>query len=205
MIPLTPAFLIAAATSFVGLREEGSDNRGLMIDLFLKGVGQPVGQPWCAAFVHHVGYWSHYDFDANASSWPLPATASCYVLGDTAREKEVLRHEPMAGDVFLLWSPSLGRFAHTGVVARVRRQGTTPAGNPWSVCDTIEGNTNDDGGREGWGVLRRVRHFDALDKFIRWADLDDRPLAGNPLAENRAHAAEPMSDTAGKPSVAGAA
>jgi hypothetical protein len=192
MIPLTPAFLIAAATGFVGLRETGP-NRGPMIDIFLKGVGlEPVGddpgQPWCAAFVHHVGKWSHYDYASGKSSWPLPATASCYMLGAYAKQRDILKVEPHDGDVFLVWSPELIRYAHTGVVARVRERGMTPGGSPWFDCDTIEGNTNDGGGREGWGVLSKRRRFypEARDRFIRWVDLDRRPTLGNPQLERAA-------------------
>jgi hypothetical protein len=187
MMPLTPAFLIAAAGSFVGHREQGQ-NRGPMIDLFLSSVGlEPVadepGQPWCAAFVYHVGKWSHFDYAAGKSSWPLPATGSCSRLGDFAKRKDVLKAEPMSGDVFLLWSPQLVRFVHAGVITRIRACGETPARNPWYECDTIEGNTNDDGGRERWGVLAKHRIFyvAAGDRFIRWADLDRRLLAGSPI------------------------
>ncbi len=189
MIPLTPAFVIAAGSGFVGLREEGGDNRGLMIELFLRGVKQPPGQPWCAAFVHHVGYWSHFDYKAAKSSWPLPATASCYLLGLFARHRGILRQAPRPGDVFLLWSPLHVRFAHTGIVAHVVEEGKTPGGNAWFDCETIEGNTNDDGGRDGWGVLRRKRRFypAAGDRFIRWADLDGRGDTGQPLVpDNKA-------------------
>jgi hypothetical protein len=185
MIPLTPRCLIAAAEAFVGLREEG-DNRGLMIDLFLKGVNQPPGQPWCAAFVHHVGQRSHFDPIANKSSWPLPNTASCYMLGVYAAQQRILVDEPLDGDVFLLWSPMYTRFAHTGIVSRVVERGKTPAGSPWFDCHTIEGNTNDDGGRDGWGVLRRIRRFYPRvgDRFVRWAELD-RPRAINTVASPR--------------------
>jgi len=182
VIPLTPGFLIAAAEAFVGLREEG-DNRGLMIELFLKGVNQPPGQPWCAAFVHHVGQRSHFDPVASKSSWPLPNTASCYMLGVFAKQKQILVEEPLEGDVFLLWSPMLARFAHTGIVSRVFANGATPAGRPWFDCHTIEGNTTDDGSREGWGVLRRIRRFYPAvgDRFVRWADLDDRPALNSAI------------------------
>ena len=183
MIPLTPSFVIAASAAFVGLKEQGGNNRGLMIELFLKGVKQPPGQPWCAAFVHHVGYWAHYDYDAERSTWPLPATASCYLLGQFARERNVLMEAPKDGDVFLLFSPMKARFAHTGIIANVRETGATPRGSVWYDCDTIEGNTTDEGKREGWGVLRRKRRFYPAcgDRFIRWVDLDERWKAGNPL------------------------
>ncbi len=183
MTPLTPTFLIAAAASLVGVREEGGNNRGRMIELFLNGVKQPPGQPWCAAFVHHVGYWSHFDYASETSTWPLPSTASCYMLGVYAKQRGVLREAPEDGDVFLLWNATLARFARTGVVARVRSDGETPRGDPWFDCDTIEGNTDAGGSREGDGVMRRVRRFypKVGDRFIRWADLDQRALAGMAL------------------------
>lgn len=182
MIPLTPGFLVAAATSFEGLREEGGNNSGLMIGRFLRGVGMPEGQPWCAAFVHHVGYWSHFDPRIGKTSWPLPATASCYVLGDFAKKKQVLERVPVDGDVFLLFRPTLGRFAHAGIVARIIDAGHTPGGSPWFDCHTIEGNSNEDGSRDATSVVRIVRRFypDAGDRFIRWPALDPA------LHENRA-------------------
>jgi hypothetical protein len=180
MIPLAPAFLVAAANGLVGLRADGS-NRRLMLDLFLRGASQPAGQPWCAAFVHHVGYWSQFDYATNASSWPLPSSPSCHWLGEHARSRRILRETPADGDVFLLWSPMGVCFAHTGVVAHVGALGETPAGRRWFDCDTIEGSTSDDGGRSGggsaaWRVIRRTRRFypSAGDRFIRWADLDGR-------------------------------
>src|SRR5919199_6538396 len=107
-----------------------------MVELFLRGVQQPPGRPWCAAFVHHVGYWSHYDYDAGRSSWPLPPTASCFELGAYARARGVLREEPEIGDVFLQWNAELARFAHTGIVTRVREEGAAPGVGPWVDCDT---------------------------------------------------------------------
>jgi hypothetical protein len=188
LIPLSPRFLIAAATSFDGLREENGNNRGLMVERFLTGVGQAAGQPWCAAFVYHVGFWSHFDFRSRTSSWPLPATASCWVLGDYANRRGVLTDEPMEGDVFLVWKPELARFAHAGIVARVRETGTSPAGFRWFDCDTVEGNSNEDGDRDANAVVRRVRRFHPQlgggrgDRFIRWVDLDRRLMLANPAA-----------------------
>lgn len=178
MIPMTPSLLIAAASSFVGLGEDGGDNRGQMVELFLREVRQPPGQPWCAAFVHHVGYWSHYDHRVAKSSWPLPATASCYELGEFARERGVLLEKPSAGDVFLLHSPALRRFAHTGVVVSVdQRFGSE--GDARFVCTTVEGNTNADGSRDGRMTLRKVRSFSVKngDRFVHWPELDARAQA----------------------------
>ena len=176
MPPLSPPMLIAAANAFVGLGEEGGDNRGQMVELFLREVGQPAGQPWCAAFVFHVGYWSHYDFRVRQSSWPLPPTASCWQLGHFARRHGLFVDQAQMGDVFLKYSPELRRFVHTGVVVEVDENVDS---DDISICTTIEGNTNDDGSPNGFTTLRKVRTFSAKrgDGFIRWADIALRAAA----------------------------
>ena len=177
MIPLTPSYLVAAATAFVGLGEEG-DNRGQMVELFLREVRQPPGHPWCAAFVHHVGYWSHFDHKAGRSSWPLPPTASCWLLGAFARQHKLIELEPQAGDVFLLYFPALKRFAHTGVVVNLERT-IVRANDRVYICTTIEGNTNDDGGRDGRMTLQKTRRFSVKngDRFVRWSRAEVRSEA----------------------------
>lgn len=192
MIPLAPSFVIAAANALVGVGEEGGNNRGRMVDLFLREVDQPAGQPWCAAFVHHAGYWALYDPVAQRSSWPLPATASCWQLGDFARRQGILEHVPQFGDVFLQYRPELKRFAHTGFIERVlavrreRRAAQGPGSDPNAevervvhTCRTIEGNTNAEGSREGDATQRRVREFCAEDgdRFVRWVELEQRKAA----------------------------
>jgi len=172
MIPLTPSLLVATANAFVGLGEEGRDNRGQMVELFLREVRQPAGEPWCAALVHHVGYWSHYDNASHGSTWPLPATASCFELGEFAREKGILVEQPAVGDVFLLRSSELKRFAHTGVVVGLV-QSFGSGDNTSYTCTTVEGNTNADGSRNGNMTLRKTRRFSIAngDRFVRWANL----------------------------------
>ena len=172
LVPLTPALLVAAANSFVGFTEQGGDNRGQVVERFLAEVHQRPGQPWCAAFVYHVGYHSHYDGSTRISTWPLPATASCQELFGFARARNVLRDEPEIGDVFLHYSQELRRYAHTGIVTAVDdpdRAGIRDV----HVCTTIEGNTNEDGSREGFATLRKIRTFREVDghKFIRWTEL----------------------------------
>lgn len=183
MIPLTPVLLVASAAGLVGLREDGR-NRRLIMDFFFRDVSQPRGQPWCAAFVHHVGYRSHFNYETNASSWPLPSAPNCHLLGEFALSRGILREAPEAGDLFLVWSPMGVCFAHVGVVAHVGALGETPAGRRWFDCDTIEGSAGDDRSRVWWGVIRRTRRFypAAGDRFIRWADLDGQAPGGRRAA-----------------------
>ncbi len=169
MIPLTPSFLVAAATTLVGRR-------------------LPVESR--TAFVHYVGYWSHYEHGAARSSWPLPRASSCAELATYAEEERILRRRPLAGDVFLLWHAPTASFEHTGIVARVRGAGITPGGTRWVDCHTIEDfpHPGDRPDREAVTieVVCRVRRFypsrTVGDRFIRWANLDRRWIAGQPCA-----------------------
>ena len=171
VVPLTPALLVAAANAFLGVSEQGGDNRGPMVERFLRGVNLPPGQPWCAAFVHHVGHWSHYDHGSRRSSWPLPATGSCETLARAARAAGLLRSEPNVGDVFLLYSRVRRRFFHTGIIVDLFGEERAHE-RDFHVCVTIEGNTNDDGSANGYTTLRKHRTFRAADghAFIRWAE-----------------------------------
>lgn len=136
------------------VREEpAGSNAGQAVEAFLKVTGLGQGYPWCAAFVAYVGHTLHGD------RWPLPLTASCAVLGEAARKQKLRYLKPKAGDIFLLYVPKLKRFAHTGFVLG-------PGAKPGTWV-TIEGNTNDGGNREGWGVFERTRTFGPNDRFIR--------------------------------------
>ncbi len=176
IVPLSPALLVAAANAFVGLGEEGGDNRGQMVERFLQGVFLPPGQPWCAAFVYHVGHSAHLDQLAQRSSWPLPATGSCEALARAARASGVLRDEPHVGDVFLLYSRTARRFVHTGIVVGVQDEHLVQ-GRDVHLCVTVEGNTNNDGSSTGHTTLRKVRTFREADghAFIRWAEMPQLP------------------------------
>ncbi len=178
LVPLSPALLVAAANAFIGVSEHGGDNRGQMVEHFLRSVALPPGQPWCAAFVHHVGHSAHYDHLARRSSWPLPATGSCEALARAAREYGVLRDEPHVGDVFLLYSPLRKRFIHTGIVVGVQDEERVHERDV-HVCITVEGNTNDDGSANGHSTLRKVRTFREAEghRFIRWAEILARAVA----------------------------
>jgi hypothetical protein len=178
IVPLSPALLVAAANAFVGVSEEGGDNRGQMVEHFLRSVKLPPGLPWCAAFVYHVGHSAHYDHLSRRSSWPLPATGSCDILAGAARAHGVLRDEPYVGDIFLLYSRTRGRFIHTGVVVGVEDEVRVHERDV-HVCVTVEGNTNDDGSSNGHTTLRKVRTFREADghRFIRWAEMGRRVVA----------------------------
>jgi hypothetical protein len=162
--PLRVERLLAAACTLNNVIEQGGQNRGQTVEWLLRGVGLPPGEPWCAAYVYHVGYWSQYHPETRQSTWPLPRTGACAQLGDFARAHDLLTRRPSRGDVFLLYLPELGRFAHTGIILTVTDTATT------YECLTIEGNTNDDGSRDGWKSCIKTRTFDKSSphRFIQW-------------------------------------
>ena len=145
--------VLRVAASQVNVTEcPPNSNAGLKVEEYLSSVGLAKGNPWCAAFVYWVGRF------ALGAKWPLPKTGGCATLGDHATAHGLMALKPQAGDVFLIYFPSLKRFAHTGFVVSV--EGTT--------CTTIEGNTSGAGSREGWGVFQRTRTLGTKDRVIRW-------------------------------------
>lgn len=164
--PFFASLVLAAAQCFNHVPEVGGDNHGQMVELFLKFVGLPAGEPWCAAALSYIGHNALLDLDTGKSLWPLPLTGGCAVLGDFAAKHNALTSTPSAGMVFLVFEPSLKRFGHTGFVRAV-------AGHGSLECTTCEGNTTADGSRNGWEYLCRTRTFDLArgDRFIDWVKL----------------------------------
>lgn len=148
--------LIAEARRYLTVVEvPKNSNRGVCIDYWIRECGlDPAGAfPWCAAYVGQMGR------QAVGASWPVPRSASVAAIAAWAATKPgVLQASPAVGDLFLLWSPELKRFAHIGIVTKVTGDG----------YETIEGNTNGGGSRDGFGVFARTRRLDARNKFVRW-------------------------------------
>lgn len=149
--------VLAVARSMLFVREEPKDsNAGQAVEAFLQATGLGKGYPWCAAFVAYCGR------AALGTAWPLPMTAGCAALGAFASQRAILDVVGLPGDVFLVWSPKLGRYAHTGFIVDVAATG---------AYRTIEGNTNDGGSRDGWGAFVRQRSLGLHDRVIRWTRL----------------------------------
>jgi hypothetical protein len=176
---LSPALLIAAANAFVGLDdsiEEAPGARPLRAQ-FLREVrvtrADATTAAWHTAFVHHVGYWSHYDVDGRHSSWPLPPTNDPSLLAHFARKRGVLVTLPGPGDVFLLWSPRKRAFIRSGIIVSIDATGFQRNLNIYYDCVTIEGDTDESMAVSGGRTLRHLRTLSSQDgdRFIRWRDI----------------------------------
>lgn len=132
--------LLTQARATLGTHEEGGKNRGGSIDTWNRGVGAPLGSPWCASWA-----WSMFR-DACALlgvSNPCPKTASSHAMW-TMADPDKRTILPAPGDLYVL-DHGDGK-GHVGIVESV-----TPAGQ---VATEISGNTNEAGSREGNAVVR---------------------------------------------------
>ncbi|MCB6184304.1 CHAP domain-containing protein [Leeia sp. TBRC 13508] len=143
---------LAVAVSQLGVQEQPKgSNWGPEVSGYLKSVGINFAASWCAAFV----YWSH-DQAAKAMKIAntVPKTGGVLNMWNKSTANRVTVPQP--GDVFIMdFGKGLG---HTGIVERV--EGLN--------IHTIEGNTNDDGSREGYVVCRRVRSIAKCKGFLRF-------------------------------------
>jgi hypothetical protein len=181
LIELTPLLALAVAGAMLASAVDGQ-----LLERMLREVGQPLGRVWDTAFVHHVGYWSHYEHELGRSTWPLPPTNDCNEWARFAKASGLLLEEgPRAGDVFLLWSRRRKQFVHSGLVAaHASATGLLPNEMAYVQCETIEGNVDAAGHWYQNGIHRVSRKLVAEkgDRLIRWADFgrDSAPTMPNP-------------------------
>lgn len=137
-------------------REVGGQNAGPWVRLYMKGNEGPEW-PWCAGFACFV---IEQSCEALGSAPPIQPSFSCDSLAASAKEREVFLPEkkrgpdaePHPGALFLNRRTATD-WVHTGIVIGTRDDS----------FDTIEGNTNDDGSREGYEVCRRTRGYGSKD------------------------------------------
>lgn len=150
--------LLNEAGRYEGIREEPlGSNRGWAIDYWLKECRVGLALPYCMAWAWNVGR------QALGHAWPVPRTALVQDLYEWAHARDLVQTAATPGDLLVIYYPTLGRYAHVGIVTEVTRTGVR----------TIEANTSDPSSpatREGWGVFRRSRALGDRVRFIRWVD-----------------------------------
>jgi hypothetical protein len=134
--------VVEVARGTIGWKEQRG-NSGPVVDKILKTVGlEGTRSPWCAAWVVYVG---DQAFGAKNNPYPRSAWSPDFVVKPTWNRGQ--GQLPGSSDAFGVYFDSLKRVAHTGLIERLE-------GN---MAVTIEGNTNDNGSREGDGVYRKRR------------------------------------------------
>lgn len=150
--------IINAAESQVGVKET-RPNGGKMIEAYQRATWLPVGPwPWCAAFVCWCIKAAMSDKDY---TFTRPATAGAWDFENWCKavDNSAVLHKPHHGDV-KAGDIVIYTFSHIGIaVSGVDKQG---------IVQTVEGNTNSDGAREGDGVYRKRRNISNIRSIIRF-------------------------------------
>jgi hypothetical protein len=139
--------------SQVGVREATGRNDGKQVEAYLKSTGLGKGYSWCAAFVK-------WCFDQADVKTPITAwSPSAHNSRNVVYFKRSLLKPVQPADVFTIWYPRLNRIGHTGFVdGQVNSK----------IIQTVEGNTNYAGSREGDGVYRKKRSLNTIHSITRW-------------------------------------
>jgi hypothetical protein len=127
---------------------ELSENFGGMVTVYLKVAGWLKPAYWCAAFV----YWC---------------------LLESGADKKKLWSNPASTYFMWLWASKNGRLVTNRVMGRsVGVYNKASGGHTWFFLndqgDTIEGNTNVKGSRNGIGVFERNRSLSEMKGYPRY-------------------------------------
>lgn len=132
---------------------EFKQNEGTWVRAYMDGY-EGKQWPWCMGFVQTIIDQATFTIGQSLKDY-MPTTYSCDVVGNHGNKNDLLiRNADVrkdlskveAGDVFLVVKKPFD-WTHTGLVTGIE--------DGW--IKTIEGNTNDEGSREGYEVCERKR------------------------------------------------
>lgn len=151
------------ANSYVGQKEIGN-NWGPFVKATLKlsGIGYPA--PWCAAFIKRCLKEANWElngpiYPASTYYWYIWAKKNSRLI--TPKTGQEFADTVKRGMLFVWNGPDGG---HIGAIVTVYPETLT--------FDTIEGNTNSKGSREGNQVARKTRSLSSLKVYPRWGFID---------------------------------
>lgn len=141
--------------SQLGVKEATGHNDGPQVEIYLLSVNLAPGAPWCAAFVS-------WTYTVNKVNNPRSGWSPAYFPGSKViyTRDGIIKALPQKGDVFGIYYPTMKRIAHVGFI------------HAWSerISVTVEGNTNDNGSREGVMVAMKRRPTRTIYKVSRFID-----------------------------------
>lgn len=155
-------YIKEVATEEIGVREIGFTNKGERVQQYqaatsLKG----TGWPYCAAFICFVvrEAMARYERENGKKlTFKRPTTAAAYGFDEWSREQDssTKTRRMHSGEAIGIFS--LTTVSHCGIAI------SKPDTN--GFFNTIEGNSNNKGSRDGGGVVRHRRHVSQVRDWI---------------------------------------
>jgi len=156
--------LIKIASAEIGVEEVDGTNCGPRVNIYKAATNLPPHEswPWCAAFA----CWCVRDSMAHTgiketATFKRPTTAGAWDFENWSKRQDgttQTKREPgadiKAGDIVIF------RFSHIGIAV------SSPDFN--GFIETVEGNTDGQGSREGGAVLKKSRHVSKIKTRIRF-------------------------------------
>jgi len=161
--------LTGFATKWVGVDESGANTSfaNKVFEDMLKKVGWKSGESWCMYFAKAV-HWETFPKDrANIQSILNGSTQRSFTNAQndkTGTYTVITSGQPKLGDIAVWQKVSSPAYGHAGIV--IKSSGDS--------FETIEGNTNKEGSREGTSVLKKTRPL----KYGETAPNSDLKLKG---------------------------
>jgi hypothetical protein len=145
---------LETAITQIGQEEKPrGSNWGKPVSDYLASVGINFPASWCMAFVHWNFNRAAYAMGVNN---PLPRSGGVLTAWHMAGPVHKIYRDYQPGDIFIQdHGHGLG---HTGIIESIEGD----------IAHTIEGNTNDTGGREGYEVCRRTRKITSFIGVLRY-------------------------------------
>lgn len=161
---LMPSMLVAVARQEIGIEEVNGTNCGTRVNQYKAATNLPLTKswPWCAAFVCFcVREAMRMTGIKETKTFRRPTTASAYDFKNwslaqdaTTHTKSPHRGDIHAGDIVIF------KFSHIGIAI------SSPDKN--GDVQTIEGNSNVQGSREGGAVGVHTRALSSIATRIRF-------------------------------------
>lgn len=152
--------LVALAQPEIGVEEVDGTNCGVRVDAYKSATNLPPHEawPWCAAFIDWLVREAMRD--GGPYTFARPTTAGAWDLENWSLKQDDSTHtlrnpgrNIAPGDIVIF------KFPHVGLAVGA------PDGE---TVETIEGNTDAEGSREGGGVFRKRRKLSQIKTRIRF-------------------------------------
>jgi len=140
-------------------REAGGQNKGPWVRLYMDG-NEGRNWPWCASFVCFIINQACHNLNIPS---PIKRSFSCDVLALNAKNNgsflagnKITDYKQIKPGSLFLHRRTANDWVHTGIVIEAEPE----------IFHSIEGNTNDEGSREGYEACGRIRGYKKMDFIL---------------------------------------